>query len=188
MKFERVARWNSLRYAQEFVAELQVNLAREEYKETCEAIKNVDSLDGHIDQIYVAMGGLWKLGLGPAEAYSFLEVASAYSDLVTSDLDYSEVMQCISESINHIEYVFGPRLAMTLANIVALNYRALMLIGYTQEECLAAADIVCDSNDSKSVKKTASDVKANAGDKGALFIDPTPRLQTIVDTMLARRQ
>lgn len=188
MKFERVARWNSLRYAQEFVATLQVKLAREEFEETVTAKTAVEQLDGHIDQIYVAMGGLWKLGLSPAEAYSFLEVATSYSALVTSDLEYEEIEQCINECIGQIEYLFGPRLAMVLANIVALNYRALVLAGYTLGESLAAADIVCDSNDSKSIKKTASDVKANAGDKGALFIDPTPRLQAIVDAMLARRQ
>lgn len=188
MKFERVAKWNSLRYAQEFNEALQTSLAIEEFNETITAKTDVDRLDGHVDQIYVAMGGLWKIGLEAAEAYNFLEAATAYSDLVTSDLDYDEVMQCVSECIDQIVAVSGPRQAMALANIVALNYRAMMLIGYTAGECLQAADIVCDSNDSKSVKKTATDVKANAGDKGAFFIDPAPRLQTIVDAMTARRQ
>lgn len=188
MKFERVARWNSLRYAQEFNDELQTKLAVEEFDETVVAKTEVERLDGHIDQIYVAVGGLWKLGLAPSEAYDFLMTASAYSDLVTCDLDYDEVMYCINECIVQISSTSGPRQAMALANIVALNYRALMLIGYTAEESLVAADIVCDSNDSKSVKKTATDVKANAGDKGAFFIDPTPRLQALADGMLARRQ
>lgn len=188
MKFERVAKWNSLRYAQEFNETLQANLASEEYYETADAETYVDRLDGHIDQVYVSLGGLWKIGLEAAEAYNFLEAATAYSDLVTSDLEYDEVMYCISECIAQIATTSGPRQAMALANIVALNYRALMLLGYTAGECLRAADIVCDSNDSKSVKKTATDVKANAGDKGAFFIDPAPRLQVIVDEMLARRQ
>lgn len=188
MKFERVAKWNSLRYEQEFNSKLQSELATEEYDETVGAVSDVERLDGHIDQIYVAMGGLWKLGLEAAEAYDFLNSATQYGYLVTCDLDYEEIMQCIGECIDNIEIATGPRQAMAIANIVALNYRALSLIGYTLEEQLKAAEIVCDSNDSKSVKKTATDVKANAGDKGALFIDPTPRLQTIVDTMLARRQ
>ncbi len=188
MKFERVAKWNSLRYAQEFNETLQTNLALEEHDETLEATTDVDRLDGHVDQVYVAMGGLWKIGLEAAEAYSFLEAATVYSDMVTSDLEYNEVMYCISECIGQIASTSGPRQAMALANIVALNYRAMMLLGYTVGECFQAADIVCDSNDSKSVKKTATDVKANAGDKGAFFIDPAPRLQTIVDAMTARRQ
>lgn len=188
MKFERVAKWNSLRYAQEFSETLQTNLATEEYHETVEAETDVDRLDGHIDQIYVSLGGLWKIGLEASEAYSFLEAATAYSDLATSDLEYSEITYCISECIAQIVTTSGPRQAMALANIVALNYRALMLLGYSAGECLRAADIVCDSNDSKSVKKTATDVKANAGDKGAFFIDPAPRLQVIVDAMVARRQ
>lgn len=188
MKFERVAKWNSLRYAQEFNEVLQTNLAIEEYSETFESSTNVDRLDGHVDQVYVAIGGLWKIGLEASEAYNFLEAATAYSDLATSDLDYNEVMYCISECIGQIATTSGPRQAMALANIVALNYRALMLLGYSAGECLQAADIVCDSNDSKSVKKTATDVKANAGDKGAFFIDPAPRLQVLVDAMVARRQ
>lgn len=188
MKFERVAKWNSLRYAQEFNETLQANLATEEYHETINSETDVDRLDGHIDQVYVALGGLWKLGLEPAEAYDFLMAATAYSDLVTSDLEYDEVMQCVRECVDQIATVSGPRQAMALANIVALNYRALMLLGYSAGECLRAADIVCDSNDSKSVKKTATDVKANAGDKGAFFIDPAPRLQVLVDAMVARRQ
>lgn len=188
MKFERVAKWNSLRYPQEFNDVLQTNLAREEFNETVTATDPVEVLDGHIDQIYVAIGGLWKIGLEPAEAYEFLLAATAYTNLAVSDLDYADVLYCISDCIDAISVASGPRQAFALANNVALNYRALMLLGYTDEECLLAADIVCDSNDTKSVKKTDPSVKANAGDKGALFIDPKPRLQAIVDAMQARRQ
>lgn len=188
MKFERVAKWNSLRYPQEFNEELQTKLALEEYSETIQAPNEVERLDGHIDQIYVAMGGLWKIGLEASEAYNFLEAATAYSDLAVSDLDYDDVNQCIAECIDNIAVASGPRQAMALANIVALNYRALMLHGYTPSECMQAADIVCDSNDSKSIKKTAANVKANDGDKGAFFIDPKPRLEVIVAARQARRQ
>lgn len=188
MKFERVAKWNAARYEQKFNDELQTKLAREEFSETIEAKDEVERLDGHIDQIYVAMGGLWKLGLESAEAYNFLEAATAYSDLAMCDLEYDEVVQCIGECIDNISVATGPRQALALANIVALNYRALMLYGYLPSECMQAADIVCDSNDSKSIKKVASNVKANDGDKGAFFIDPKPRLQVIANAMLARRQ
>ena len=38
-------------------------------------------------------------------------------------------------------------------------------------------------NDSKSIKKTASDVKANDGDKGAYFVAPEPRLTALLESL-----
>jgi Holliday junction resolvasome RuvABC DNA-binding subunit len=78
--------------------------------------------------------------------------------------------------------------ALIMADIANLNYCALEKLGYTATEIIQAANIVCDSNDSKVVQKVAADVKANDGNKGSSFIDPTPRLQAIVDAMIARRQ
>lgn len=189
MKFYRVAKWNSLRYEQQYNSALQTRLALEEYQETIDAKTEVERLDGHIDQIYVAMGGLWKLGLDPSDAVAVLEKSYEYLAILSSNFDYSAINEEIAVILDVLQDCPDNNVtACLLANICNYNYLALEEYGYEYEETLLAAEIVCDSNDSKSIKKTASDVKANDGDKGAFFIDPTPRLQTIVDAMLARRQ
>jgi hypothetical protein len=192
MNFQRVANWNAKRYDQELNLPLQYNLHVEEFIETRDAANEVERLDGHIDQVFVALGGIWKLGLEPDDACLALEAAQAYWEIMCLDDSYEVVMQRLSSHMDILGYTLKqpattPTLAMIFASISALNYIALSKCGYEAAETISAAGIVCDSNDTKAVKKTATDVKANV-DKGALFIAPEPRLQAIVDAMLARRQ
>ncbi len=192
MLYSRVADWNARRYEQELSLPLQLSLQREELQETLDATTDVDRLDGHLDQQFVALGGLWKLGCSEEQAVSALEVCDNYWSIVTAQDTYDDVMARLESHMQMLEAAieYGATessLAAVFAGIAALNAMAMHLLGYEQADRFAAAQIVCDSNDSKAVKKTASDVKANI-DKGALFIDPTPRLQVIVDAMLARRQ
>jgi hypothetical protein len=192
MHFNRVADWNARRYEQELSLQLQLDLHREEFLETRDAANEVERLDGHIDQVFVALGGIWKLGLDRDDACTALEAAQTYWEILCIDDSYDMVMERLASHISILDYALShpattPALVMTFASISALNYIALQKYGYEASEAFDAASIVCDSNDSKAVKKTATDVKANV-DKGALFIAPEPRLQVIVDAMLARRQ
>ena len=192
MNFQRVADWNSKRYAQELSLQLQFSLHREEFLETQNAANEVERLDGHIDQVFVALGGIWKLGLERDDACIALDAAQTYWEIMCIDDSYDMTMERLASHIAILEYaltspITTPALVMTFASISALNYIALGKYGYENAETISAAGIVCDSNDTKAIKKTASDVKANI-DKGALFIAPEPRLQVIVNAMLARRQ
>lgn len=192
MNFQRVVDWNACRYEQELNLPLQFSLQREEFLETQNAASEVERLDGHIDQIFVALGGIWKLGFGRDDACTALDAAQTYWNIMCLDDSYDMAMERIASHVSILEYaltrpITTPALAMVFASFAALNYIALDKCGYESAETMSAANIVCDSNDSKAVKKTASDVKANV-DKGALFIAPEPRLQVIVDAMLARRQ
>lgn len=187
MDFNRVAKWNNARYPRELNVMLQHKLAHEEYTETVNAPNEVERLDGHIDQIYVAMGGLWKMNVDNASTLYVLETSEHVCNIITEDLSYYEIMDVIATHVEAITCTTGPRLALLFANICNFNYLALECLGYTREEANQAAEIVCDSNDSKSIKKVTADVKANDGDKGAFFIDAKPRLQVLVDAMLARR-
>ena len=189
MKFERVAAWNAQRYEQVLNTSLQHKLLVEEFTETKTALEPVERLDGHIDQIYVAMGGLWKLGLSHKDAINFLTASEDYTGLLTVQFDYNAAMKLIQGIIANVENpIDSNHMAMIMADIINLNYIALEKLGYTWDECYQAAEIVCDSNDSKVVQKVAANVKANDGNKGSSFIDPKPRLQVIVDAMQARRQ
>ncbi len=192
MLFQRVANWNARRYEQELCVPLQLGLQREEFDETVNAANEVERLDGHIDQIFVALGGIWKAGADNRDACTALEAADNYWQLMCVDDNYDMVMDRLKSHLDMLAYTLiqpatTPTLVMIFAGIAALNYVALRVYGYEDTEPFQAAEIVCDSNDSKTVQKTATDVKANI-DKGALFIAPEPRLQIIVDAMLARRQ
>ena len=67
-----------------------------------------------------------------------------------------------------------------LIDIIYIAIGGMWKMGLNAEQIEAAIHVVCDSNDSKSAKKTPSHIKANI-DKGAEFIPPEPRLQEILD-------
>lgn len=182
--FVRVAAWNAARYERVFNLKLLLDLLNEEYKETCDAQAEVDILDGRCDQAYVALGGIWKLDL-PEEvmALAFAEAGVTIDQLLKADmLQGSDFDTAIALNINAIG---NPNLGLTpyqqaacLAMICLLNHCAAEFefnVGFYD-----ALTIVCDSNDSKEIKKVSADVKANIV-KGAGFVKPEPRLQALLD-------
>lgn len=109
----RICEWNNARYAQEFSKDLAISLLAEELLEFIKAKEEVDKLDALVDMVYIAIGGMWKMGL-------------------------------------------------------------------STEQVRKAIIIVCDSNDTKAVKKTASHIKANV-DKGPDYVRPEARLQELLN-------
>lgn len=185
--FTRVADWNSKRYAREYNHHLGMSLLTEEMEEYIDAETEVDQLDALGDIVYVAMGILWKLNI-PAQ------------DLNTTAEEASNTVIALFEAnaIDPIYLASGVLLQMTLDNEFPTSFGAQLLVilcltqmtgfGLSHEEVLDAMYIICDSNDSKSIKKVASDVKANDGDKGAFFVDPAPRLQALLDRARGRQR
>lgn len=179
--FNRVSKWNSQRYDRTFNLDLTCRLLKEEYTEYLESDQEVHQLDGLCDTIYVALGGLWKLDLRDevmnADAQEATEMVKAliganvvmpaffiptFIDAVYTDADFPEslAMHCI-------------------INLALIQMQAM---GLTLEQCYEALNVVCDSNDSKSIPQDKVDptVKANQ-DKGAYFTPPEPRLETILN-------
>jgi len=175
--FERVCKWNALRYDQEYNHELTVSLLREEYKEWCEAKTPVEKLDALCDITYVAMGGLWKMKV-PLVPENMNYVFSNLEPLV--DVEVADVMYLMATFLDDAEYVDQGGNPLYLYYVQALAYIQALDTGLSMDMFIEALNVVCDSNDSKSVKKTASDVKANDGDKGVYFVAPEPRLQAIL--------
>lgn len=174
--YNRVADWNSKRYDQEFNLQLTVSLLTEELEEFLEAQEPVDELDALCDLTYLAMGGLWKLDkpLNP-------EVAVRAIKAVESLLDQGIILHPITllaAVVSETEY--DPEAAMY--KVIAVATLLMLHFGFDQEQCEEAMLIVCDSNDSKTIKKTASNVKANV-DKGSYFVPPEPRLQALLDSV-----
>lgn len=181
--YTRVGGWNALRYEQVFNMELLVELLTEELNETVEAKAPVDILDGRCDQAYVAIGGIWKLNLAEDDiAQAFGEASITLDSAMRTGFALQEFNTAIALNISAL---LSPALMVTpqqtatiLAMICLLNHAAVEQ--QFDVNFFDAMHIVCDANDSKSVQKVASNIKANI-DKGSSFVPPEARLQALLD-------
>ena len=182
--FDRVCRWNAVRYEQVYDQQLTVNLLREELTEYYKAATDVQQLDALCDIVYVALGGFWKMNLkleeldfsmshGQEVMSKYIEAndiypvfnIGAYIDILAYDQEYSD--------------------ALALGVIIYAACVQLSSMGFYPDDVEAALSIVCDANDTKKVQKVASNVKANI-DKGEFFRPPEPRLTALLEKVYAR--
>jgi len=158
----RIIDWNRQRYDQVFNKQLAEDLLLEELMEYETAQTPVDRLDALCDLTYIAVGILWKMNkLDMVECIYTKVPPKAF-------LDWYVDRFCSADE---------PKL---MAGTIGCIINACEdLSGLSEALFNKAMLIVCDSNDSKSVKKTDPSVKANI-DKGSSFIPPEPRLQLIL--------
>jgi len=183
--FERVAKWNSLRYDRIYNHDLAMALLEEELQEYFDADTLVDQLDAMCDTVYVALGILWKIDVDNSTLEynaddSYKQTAALLS---TNTLDpvyfaYAVLQRC--------KYDNDYPVASAAQMLVTLCMTQMSAMGLSNEEAFEALLVVCDSNDSKSVKKVNASIKANAGDKGAFFMPPEPKLRLILRKVEAR--
>lgn len=185
--FQRVCTWNKLRYDREFNRELLVALLKEEFEEWVDATEDVDRLDGLMDVIYVAMGGLWKLDLTEEQMGQAHEAGYNGCKALADASEDANIGYFIAP------YIYGMKnqnsTEDSAGSCFAIIYLAIgqaCSMGLTLKQVYEALNIVCDSNASKSVKKTASDVKANGNDKGEFFRPPEPRLRALLEQANAK--
>jgi hypothetical protein len=67
-----------------------------------------------------------------------------------------------------------------LIDIIYISIGGMWKMGLTKNQIVTAINIVCDSNDTKSISKTASNVKANIN-KGVNYQPPEPQLEALLD-------
>lgn len=170
----RVEKWNSERYTREYNHELSVKLLKEELSEWFDAETAVDKVDALCDIVYVAFGVIWKVNVD--ELTLNLSVEQAYNQLCSKEKPIAIIEKTIAKYDNDNDYPVTT--AMDVIILAALA--ELHNMGLTTDEVFEVLNIVCDSNDSKSVKKVESHVKANDGDKGSNFIAPEPRLLQVL--------
>lgn len=180
----RVAAWNHLRYDQVYDQNLAVALLREEYNEWRLDTLPVKKLDGLCDVVYVALGVIWKADIdatmiGIAQQRSYQTV-----DAIVNAFELNPAY-FINSIIDVLETENDYPVEQAMMNIIALATAQALSMGLTQDQFIDALLVVCDSNDSKSVKKVAANIKANAGDKGAGFIAPEPRLLAILEQAMS---
>jgi len=164
---QRIADWNAKRYEREYSHSLTVDLLREEYEEWITAVEDVDKLDALCDLIFVAIGAIWKLGdepaatevLGPPPKYHGYAIGMMI-DILENELDVEPL-----------------GLLAAIADLAV--YEMINGLHLDDEQVERAILTVCDSNDTKSIVKTDSNVKANL-DKGPYFRPPEAKLQEIL--------
>tara|TARA_R110000796_G_scaffold9074_2_gene31186 strand:+ start:9067 stop:9579 length:513 start_codon:yes stop_codon:yes gene_type:complete len=157
MIFKRVGDWNAQRYSRKYNQQLTSKLLNEEHQEYFDAITRVDKLDALCDVCYVAMGGLWKLGI---------------NDVFSNNDTY--LFGNILRGIKNSEIM----LKVIIATAIELAETDL---GITQETFVKAMTIVCDANDTKTAPQSLvdSNVKANIN-KGKGFVPPEARLAKLL--------
>lgn len=177
--YNRVCVWNERRYDRVYDMSLTVSLLREEYTEYFEAIQPVHQLDALCDTIYVALGALWKVDLNESVMQSDMQTAAEITHALM-EANVIEPIYLVGSFIDSIEHDTNMPDSLALQVIVNLCMVQMQLMRLELKECYAALLVVCDSNDSKSIKKTDPTVKANV-DKGEFFVAPEPRLNKILE-------
>lgn len=179
--YKRVAKWNSLRYKQEYNGELTTSLLDEELDELLTAETEVEVLDALCDISYVAMGGLWKLNIELADQTA----VSAAVEMLNAYISCGEPSQSrlFAMYMPFISSVADPGEGAELGLwgcIILSQTIAQHLLGLSHGQFQQAMLVVCDSNDTKTVQKTSADTKANK-DKGPYYKSPTAALTAILE-------
>ena len=179
--FNRVAKWNAARYPREYNHALSVALLREEFQEWLDATSVVDKLDALCDQVYVALGVLWKADIGDEQ--NAIAEATANETLIKL-VEANELWPGYFNGTYLAVFEFENEypVEQSMHNIIQACLGQMLSMGLSYAQCIEALLIVCDANDSKSIRKTEAHVKANAGDKGPYFVSPEPRLAKLLET------
>lgn len=185
---DRVISWNAARFEQEFNYELEISMLAEELEELYEAKTDTDRLDAVGDICFVAIGTLWKLGLHPKTIESMFYQEDM--DLATADLPnlIGWSNQCKGFAVDNLDANVPTAYTgfdMAITSIMMVAIPTLKGLGF-QEYFYDIVRIICDSNDTKVVKKTASDTKANI-DKGNTFVPPTETLRNLVNKVAVEK-
>ena len=182
--YNSVSRWNEARYEREYNAELACSLLNEELDEYNDATDMTGLLDALGDTIYVALGVIWKLNVGAKE----FKLALIEASEVVDHLGKIAIVEPIAFARAFVQTIAsGKEEAVCCHAIVYSCLRQMISLGLTTEESVGVVRAICKSNDTKSVKKVSSDIKANCGDKGDMYISPKVAINLIVEKVNARR-
>lgn len=179
--YPRVISWNEKRYPQEYSHQLTLALLREEYREWLEALSEVDKLDALCDLLYVSLGAIWKFNGTQEQNEEGESRAHSLAHQLVELTNEPNQAYFVGYQIDVLEFEKDYPVLVGLHLIIKFSLLQMLAMGLSYDQCIEAMLVVCDSNDSKSIKKTDPNVKANAGDKGAFFVAPEPRLQQILD-------
>lgn len=180
----RVSTWNAKRYDQVHDLNLTCNLLTEEYvDEYLESTEEVHRLDALCDVIYVALGAIWKENITNEQMnYDLLLASEMVRDLMEANtLAPHFYIASLIQALKHEVDMPKSTALMCIVNLALTQMQLELELDLAK--CYEALNIVCDSNDSKSIPSDKVDpsVKANT-DKGNFFVAPEPRLNKLLES------
>lgn len=178
--YERVSNWNAARYERVYNHELAASLINEELNEYYDQ-DPVAQLDALCDITFVAMGITWKLDWEHNEQ-DITDAVELAHRLGNAGLEPIYALHALVAAWEEGEVEV---LIFTMAAVSICQQQAEGALGYTADEFERALHAVCDSNDTKTITKTAADTKANI-DKGSFYVPPTVALTKIHQEKLDR--
>lgn len=151
---KRIIAWNAARYDQVYNQELTQALLDEEAAEVDIAESEENLLKELMDVAYVGIGAMWKYGLEEHQILAALDpsIPTQFGEVITALADITNCM--LDNAVRDLEL--------------------------SQEQVVRALLAVCDSNDTKTIKKTAPDVKANVV-KGEFYRPAEPACKKILE-------
>jgi len=163
---ESICEWNEARYEREHCTALTGELLNEELTETVDAVEAGNSiaiLDGIGDIFYVAIGALWKVGYDATEIKMFCDDAA------------DKLVPPLPIAVRWYTMTYDERVLPIIA--ISADQELCDMLG-SSVGALEVIRAICDSNDTKEVRKTDSTVKANLT-KGDNYVSPTRALEQI---------
>ena len=166
---ESICDWNKVRYEQVPMYKLTLDLLKEEMQETHDAYTEEDYIgimDGYADVFFVAISGLWKIGLSAKQIDELMDNVEGFNTMISSpkavllwyeDEDHNSILAMLALSVfGHLEALLG-----------------------NEELALDTIKAICVSNDTKTIVKTEVGIKANIS-KGENYVSPTESLTDIL--------
>ena len=172
---QKCIEWNAQRFERKYDYAINAKLLIEETSELFDAPDHVEMMDAVGDIAFVAMGLFWKIGFS---------VEHVHAIMTELDMRTANMAQCHQWTIQVEEWVFehidpsipavhpGLSLATHCLFITALG---VLRGAGLQHEFYNIVDAICDSNNTKAIKKTSHTEKANIN-KGDTYVPPTKRL------------
>jgi len=169
--YNKVAKWNELRFKREYNEVDRFNLLLEEYAEWASSEDQVNDAKELLDIIIVALGGIWALDVdgGDEEHEAALEYVNHVIDqqVLMPGFTISALLQ------QSITVEMNPLLLMHC--IIGLSLAQLQMCGLADSDAMKALNIVCNSNASKEI-----DGNLKPG-KGANFVPAEPKLRQLME-------
>lgn len=176
---QRVIAWNAARFDRVFNYEMACKLLLEETEELYAAQSVVEKMDAVGDIVFVAIGVLWKLQI-PEEYIQYIMYKEDLTKLNNVELHYymNFISASVVDNLDHSQKGAwsGYSLATFSTFVTALG--ALRGLGM-QDYFYDIVEAICNSNDTKEIKKTDPDKKANIN-KGEGFVPPSMALSKIL--------
>lgn len=175
----QVIDWNSKRYDRVYDTVLLCELLQEELDEYWESSDIVKQADALCDIMYVALGGIWKLESDIEDIEVVFELTAEHTAGAVNYLGIPPAC-LITSMIDAISKKTDANDLWKLQTIIQCCLYQFQSLGHDFQTAVDCLKAVADSNDTKSIKKTDSNKKANDGDKGNYYVSPVAQLSKIL--------